>query len=449
MVDVLDHDVAAALEPQHREPERPAVAQRALDLDLEALRHLVDGGELAPARGDRRRDDDDDRADRDDVAGGDEARARDRRAVQRRAVPAPEILDEDLLALAAHDRVAARHGAIVDDDRAVGVAAERDLGAVGERDDPRVLVRGDDEVPRARARPGVDDRPQPGRAVGDGADLPSLRYAAPVKLAVLAAIACAHAQPAPKPVPSTQPLAIGETFTLDSHVLGEKRVINVYLPPDYDKSGARYPVLYMPDGGVKEDFPHVTGSVDVSIKDEVIRPLIVVGIENTERRRDLVGPTDVAEEHAAAPHAGGSDKFREFLRDELKPAIAKRYRTTVESALIGESLAGLFVVETLVVEPALFDTYISVDPSVWWNKQSLVHAAAEKFTPMPNKRLFIATADYKETQEAVAVLLAAIGDRIPVRYEPMPDEHHNTIYGVAAVRAIRFLFAIAPAPAAR
>jgi enterochelin esterase-like enzyme len=116
-----------------------------------------------------------------------------------------------------------------------------------------------------------------------------------------------------------------------------------------------------------EDFPHVVGSVDVSIKNAVIRPIIVVGVQNTERRRDLVAATVVAEEREAAPHAGGADRFRAFLRDELRPAIAARYRTSAETAIIGESLAGLFALETFVVEPTLFDAYIAVDPSVWWN----------------------------------------------------------------------------------
>src|SRR5688500_4958298 len=89
---------------------------------------------------------------------------------------------------------------------------------------------------------------------------------------------------------SVTPASIGETLTIDSKILGERRTINVYVPPDYAK-GERYPVLYMPDGGMNEDFPHVVGSVDVSIKNAIIRPVIVVGVQNTERRRDLPGPT--------------------------------------------------------------------------------------------------------------------------------------------------------------
>ncbi len=271
-------------------------------------------------------------------------------------------------------------------------------------------------------------------------------------IAVVALAGCAGTPVSSKtPVASTKtPAAIGETFTIESKVLGERRVINVYVPPGYAKSAARYPVLYMPDGGLGEDFPHVVGSVDVSIKNAVIRPLIVVGVENTERRRDLAAETTVAEEKEAAPHAGGSDKFRAFLRDELKPLIASRYRVTDESGIIGESLAGLFVLETFLVEPTLFDAYIAVDPSVWWNEQALVRHANEKLAwwTAGERHVYIATADYEETQQAVATLLTALRLNAPPgvtwTYEPMPDEQHGTIYPRAALRGIRTLYAAPP-----
>jgi uncharacterized protein len=246
-----------------------------------------------------------------------------------------------------------------------------------------------------------------------------------------------------------QPMAtLGQMYTLDSKVLGEKRVINVYVPPEYSMS-KRYPVLYMPDGGMNEDFPHVVGSVDVSIKNGIIRPLIVVGIQNTERRRDLVGPTVVPEEQKSAPHAGGNAKFRQFLRDEVKPFIAARYAVTDESGLIGESLAGLFVIETLLVDPTLFDNYISADPSVWWNEEALVNGAVVDLARWPAnmgpKHLYVATADYEPTQHAVATLLTAFRiaapDGLSVTYEPMPNEHHSTIFPTAALHGIRTLFA--------
>lgn len=262
---------------------------------------------------------------------------------------------------------------------------------------------------------------------------------------VVTAVACT---PAPRPVaapPSTAVAALGETLTLESKILGEKRVINVYVPPDYATSSERYPVLYMPDGGMKEDFPHVVGSVDVSIKNGIIRPVIVVGVENTERRRDLVGPTSVPDEQKAAPNAGGNEKFRAFLRDELKPMIAARYRTTDESAIVGESLAGLFVIETLLVEPTLFDGYIAADPSLQWNEHELARSAAARLAWISGPRtLYVATADEPDIQAGVDMLVSALRIQAPPiawRYEPMPEEHHGTIFPTAALRGIRYVFA--------
>ncbi|HEX8829882.1 MAG TPA: alpha/beta hydrolase-fold protein, partial [Longimicrobium sp.] len=166
------------------------------------------------------------------------------------------------------------------------------------------------------------------------------------------------------------PLTIGETFTIESVVMGETRRINVYAPPGYaDKA---LPVLYMPDGGMAEDFLHVAGLVQVSVGNGTMRPFILVGIENTQRRRDMTGPTQVADDRRIAPRVGGSEAFRRFIRTELMPQVKRRYRTTDETAIVGESLAGLFVVETFFLEPELFDTYVAIDPSLWWNAEELV-----------------------------------------------------------------------------
>lgn len=252
------------------------------------------------------------------------------------------------------------------------------------------------------------------------------------------------------PRPAAAALTLGETFRLPSAVLGEERVINVYLPPDYAHADDRYPVLFALDGGMQEDFPHVVGVIDVSIRNEVIRPLVVVGIENTERRRDLVSTTSVDEERKIAPHAGGTDGFRRFLREELRPEIARRYRISDESAVVGESFAGLFVLETLLQDPELFDAYISIDPSVWWNRGALVKSAPERFArwSAKPKRLFVATADYKETQDGVEALMQSLRDAKPAGltavHEPFPAEHHSTIFPVAEVRAYRALFAAPP-----
>ena len=243
------------------------------------------------------------------------------------------------------------------------------------------------------------------------------------------------------------PLVIGDTFTIDSKILGETRRINVYIPPGYKESPeARLPVLYMLDGGMAEDFLHVAGLVQVSVGNRTMRPFLLVGIENTERRRDLTGPTENQEDKKIAPRVGGAETFRAFIRDELMPQVMARYRTTSETAIIGESLAGLFVVETFLLEPALFDTYIAFDPSLWWNSEKLTYGAGERLRKQPGleKTLYVASSDEKgiaeTTQRFAKVLAKHAPSGIHWHYEKMPDEKHSTIYHPAALKAFRAVF---------
>jgi len=243
------------------------------------------------------------------------------------------------------------------------------------------------------------------------------------------------------------PLVIGETFVIRSSVLEEQRRINVYLPPVYKESqDVRLPVLYMLDGGLGEDFLHIAGLVQVSVGNGTMRPFVLVGIENTHRRRDLTGPTRNTDDKKIAPVVGKSAAFRTFLRDELMAQINRRYRTTKETAVVGESLAGLFVVETFLLEPALFDTYIAIDPSLWWNDQELVKGAAERLRSWPKltKTLYLAQSA-EEKVEGVANRLVEVFRRqtsseIRWHYRSLPDERHATVFHPAALTAFRTVF---------
>lgn len=262
---------------------------------------------------------------------------------------------------------------------------------------------------------------------------------------LLAALATGAAD---RPMAAQEPVPAHETFTMESRVLNETRRINVYTPPGYaGDAAARYPVLYMPDGGVQEDFPHVAGTVDAAIRAGEMRPMLVVGIENTERRRDMTGPTEVAEDRAIAPRVGGSDAFRRFIADELMPHVRGRYRVTDETAIIGESLAGLFIVETFLLRPELFDTYVALDPSLWWNAEELVRTARGRVAARPEMeaRLYLASSGQEEIASATArlaeVLCADAPARLRWEYRPRPDLTHATIYRAVAPPVLRELFA--------
>lgn len=249
------------------------------------------------------------------------------------------------------------------------------------------------------------------------------------------------------PAEAAEPVPPHQSFTLKSAALKETRRINVYTPPGYEAAkSTRYPVLYMPDGGVEEDFPHIATTVDTAIRAGELRPLIVVGIENTERRRDMTGPTEVDEDKKIAKRVGGSAAFRDFIRDELMPHVRRKYRVTDETAIIGESLAGLFIVETFFLQPKLFGTYIALSPSLWWNSEELVRKAAERLKQQPelHNGLYLASADEDNIAPAAARLAETLRMSAPAglkwQFNPRPDLRHSTIYRSLAPQVLRQWF---------
>ena len=251
-----------------------------------------------------------------------------------------------------------------------------------------------------------------------------------------------------------RPVVIARSYTLESSALKETRRINVYLPPGYADAKARLPVLYLLDGGEQEDFPHIAGLAQLGTLSQTIREMIVVGIEGTDRKRDFTSPSSVPEEQKRLPTSGGSAAFREFLARELKPWVEARYRTSGESILIGESLAGLFIVETFLHQPDLFGGYIAVSPSLWWNNQSLAKESATllRAHPAGPRTLFLTMGneggEMPEMQQGLDVFVAALKAHTPEglrwHYEPMPNEYHHTIFHPAALTALRTLLPVPP-----
>lgn len=263
-----------------------------------------------------------------------------------------------------------------------------------------------------------------------------------VCVAYTGAAVAAPASSAASAASTSAPLAIGDTWTIASTALGETRRINVYVPAGIP-AGTPLPVLYMPDGGMLEDFLHVAGLLQVGAGNGTVRPFLLVGIENTQRRRDLTGPTEVAKDRSIAPTVGGSQAYRNFIRTELMPEVEKRYRVTPERAIVGESLAGLFVVETLALEPDLFDTYIAIDPSLWWNDRRL----AQRLIGHPpagavRKTLYVAASADALPDLEDGPLRAVLGKApgLAFTYEAWPGENHATVYHPAALKAFRTVF---------
>lgn len=240
----------------------------------------------------------------------------------------------------------------------------------------------------------------------------------------------------------TDPIPAHYSFTIDSKKVEETRTINVWLPQEYKTTTDSLPVMYMADGGVKEDFPHIANTFAQLIKDKKIPPMILVGIENTQRRRDLTGPTEVKKDKEIAPIVGGSESFRDFIKDELFPEINKRYRTTDKKGILGESLSGLFVVETFFLKPEMFDYCIAFDPSLWWNNHYLVRTAKEHLDnwPTSERRLWFAGSNATDISPYTKKLSKILSDRnlqnLKWNYSDEPKEKHVTIFRATKEKAL-------------
>jgi predicted alpha/beta superfamily hydrolase len=269
-----------------------------------------------------------------------------------------------------------------------------------------------------------------------------------ILLAVALAISGCATTAAGTGAPAAVPLTVGETYALPSATLRETRRVNVLLPPGYaDAPTRRYPVLYLLDGGIDEDFLHIAGLVRVLTVNGSMHPVILVGIGNTQRRRDTTGPTADPEDRAIAPQVGGSAAFRRFLVDELMPDVRARYRSNGDDGLIGESLAGLFVIETFARMPHAFDAYIAVDPSLWWNRGALIDTAPDWLAAQPpdlQARVYIATGREGSAAEGMRRFLGMLEQRahpgVRVWRQPLTDRSHADVFHPAALLALPQVF---------
>ena len=163
-------------------------------------------------------------------------------------------------------------------------------------------------------------------------------------------------------------VVIGKRFKIQSSILEEERQIRVSLPAGYQATENKYGVIYVLDG---ETHFALTAAMARHMDRDYL-PLIVVGIENTQRTRDLTPKLFNVPPSEAPEGAGGSKNFRRFLIDELCPFIEQEYRTNDLRILVGHSFGALFVLDTLLEQPSAFSSYLALSPSLWWDEKAMI-----------------------------------------------------------------------------
>jgi len=253
---------------------------------------------------------------------------------------------------------------------------------------------------------------------------------------------------------TSKPFVIGRIESIYSKVLGEERILNIYLPDGYNPDDTvRYPVIYLLDGSADEDFIHIAGLVQFCSFDWVkqVPKSILVGIANVDRRRDFTFPSTIAGDKSANPSSGHSGKFIQFLETELLPQAESKYKMNGHRTLIGESLGGLLATEILLKKTTLFNRYFIVSPSLWWDNGSVLTLNSGIYTPSFNRPTDIYIGVGKEGLTPTAIprvmevdanlladkLSAAKNKYLNLRFDYLPAENHGTIMHQAVMNAFR------------
>jgi len=273
-----------------------------------------------------------------------------------------------------------------------------------------------------------------------------LHFALLLTTALMCLASSATGQVAELPATSISPFSIGETHTFQSSILEEERKLNVYLPTSYHPDSTKtYPVIYLLDGSGNEDFIHVAGLVQFLSFSwiDIMPESIVVGIANVDRKRDFTSPSSNEKDNEFLPTNGGAGAFTLFIRNEVKPLIEKAYPTNGENSIIGQSLGGLFVTETLFIEPSLFDNYFIVSPSLWWDDESLL--GAEPINLDNVKSVHIAVGAEGNQMERVArelhvKLMAKRPETMKLSFDYLPQKTHGDVLHAALLEGFERVF---------
>jgi predicted alpha/beta superfamily hydrolase len=198
----------------------------------------------------------------------------------------------------------------------------------------------------------------------------SIRSLTLVVFAVLATAGAARAQ---------QTIPLAERLDVPSKVLNETRTILVHTPRGYDPARP-YPVLYLTDGDAQ--LFNMAATADFLARNGRMPQMIVVGIGNTDRTRDLT-PTRAPFETGDGrtldlPTAGGSAAFLRFIRTELAPFIEQRHKTEPFRLLAGHSFGGMFALMAFADDPRFFNAYIAIGPTLTWDKALPVRRVRER-----------------------------------------------------------------------
>ncbi len=239
-------------------------------------------------------------------------------------------------------------------------------------------------------------------------------------------------------------------FGIHSEILDEDRRCLIQLPVNYaaSENDEAYPVLILLDGAAF--FQSAAGVVHFLSSDRnrnyLMPKTIIVAIENVDRERDFT-VTKIKTKRKNT--MGGGWKFLEFIEKELLPFVDANYRTLNERTLVGHSLGGLLTINAYMNKNSIFDNYVAIDPSLWWDEQMMNDKVAGISSESFQKKLYLATANQGEARfeknkkrhdAFYALLNRRATEPLRAKIEYFENEDHRSVPLPALYSGLRYLY---------
>lgn len=251
-------------------------------------------------------------------------------------------------------------------------------------------------------------------------------------------------------------LNVGKKYNLYSNELHENREYWIYLPDGYESYKEKYPVIYLLDG--ESNFFTLVAVQKALTKGmyNYMPESIIVGVVNTNRTRDLTPSKSFLKRDGNIffENSGGAEKFYNFLIEELRPHVDSTYRSNNYNILVGHSFGGLFVINTWVHHPLSFNSYVSIDPSLWWDNRKIIKESKDiwKKIGYKGKNLYIAMSKKdkqgnNEHSDAINDFCQELSSEnslknnlLRFKWKYYPEEDHGTIIMPGIYDAFKFIF---------
>jgi len=245
-------------------------------------------------------------------------------------------------------------------------------------------------------------------------------------------------------------IIVGSKFVIKSNILDEERTCLISFPDSYNNSSEvdkKYPVIILLDGYTH--FKTASGIVHFMSsnrnRNNLMPESIIIAIENVDRERDFT----VTKIKTKRPNnMGGGRIFLNFIKKELVPYIDKKYKTEPFRTLVGHSLGGLLTLNSYMDENSVFNAYISIDPSIWWNEEMMKNKVDSISSISLNKKLYIATANQgeanyernKQRHDSLYTLITKKSDKpLNIEIEYFEKENHRSVPLVALYEGLKYI----------